>query len=167
MATAGQQQAGFTFLGLLFAIVVLGIALAAVGIVWSTQIRREREAVLLFVGDQYRAAIGRYVAAGGRYPQSLEELVTDDRSPVPRHFLRRLYRDPMTAQADWQLIEAPGGGIMGVASSSQAVPIKVAGFSGPDALFENAQCYCAWQFVFDPRRFGRGRASRLPIAPRQ
>ncbi len=146
-------QGGFTYLGVLFAIVVLGIALSAVGIMWSTQIRREREAELLFIGDQYRAAIGRYVAAGGKYPASLSELVTDERSAQPRHFLRRLYPDPMTNRMDWEVIEAPGrGGIMGVASSSRATPIKQAGFPGPDALFENALCYCAWQFIYAPRR---------------
>ena len=33
----------------------------------------------------------------------LADLVTDERSVVPRHFLRQIYRDPMTGQADWPI----------------------------------------------------------------
>jgi type II secretory pathway pseudopilin PulG len=149
-------QAGFTYLGLLFAIAILGVTLATVGVVWSTQIRRDKEAELLFVGNQYRTAIGRY-AAGGGYPQALADLLEDKRTPVPRRYLRRLYPDPMTGQADWQLITAPNGGIIGVASNSQNKPIKVAGFAPADAAFEKAECYCDWKFVYAPRNQWRRR----------
>lgn len=144
-------QRGFTYIGLLFAIAVLGITLAMIGVVWSTQIRRDREAELLFVGDQYRAAIGRYLMNGATYPQALADLVEDKRTPVPRRYLRRLYPDPMTGHADWQLIMDPGGGIAGVASNSQQKPIKIAGFAPSDADFENSECYCDWKFVFVTR----------------
>ena len=36
--------------------------------------RRDREEQLLFVGNQYRQAIGRYWQMGGVYPRALEEL---------------------------------------------------------------------------------------------
>jgi type II secretory pathway pseudopilin PulG len=150
------RQAGFTYLGLLFAIAILGITLATVGVVWSTQIRRDKEAELLFVGNQYRTAIGRYVVGGG-YPQALTDLLEDKRTPVPRRYLRRLYPDPMTGQADWHLITQPNGGITGVASSSQNKPIKVAGFAPIDAAFVNAECYCDWKFVYSPRSQWRRR----------
>jgi len=144
-----RAQSGFTYLGLLFAVAVLGITLATVGVVWSTQVRREREAQLLWVGDQYRAAIGRYRASGGQFPLALADLIEDPRFPLPRRHLRRLYPDPMTGQADWQLIMAPGGtGIIGVASNSQEKPIKQANFNPADAQFEQAQCYCDWKFIY-------------------
>ena len=151
-------QRGFTYLGLLFAIAILGITLATVGVVWSTQIRRDKEVELLFAGHQIRAAIGRYLAGGGGYPQELADLVEDKRSPVPRRFLRRIYLDPMTRSADWQLILAPEGGIIGVASRSQDKPIKVAGFRDIDAAFEKADCYCNWQFIYSARSTRRHRA---------
>ena len=150
-------QGGFTYLGLLFAIAIIGITLATVGVVWSTQARRDREAQLLFAGDQIRQAIGRYHDSGGVYPKSMDELLEDKRTPVTRRFLRRLYPDPMTGQADWELIKVADGGIMGVASSSHARPIKVAGFPVADTSFEKTDCYCAWKFIYVGKAIGRRR----------
>lgn len=148
-----KLQGGFTYIGLLFAVAVLGITLATVGIVWSTQIRREKEFELLWIGDQYREAIGRYYAVGGQYPQDLSDLVEDKRFPLVRRYLRKLFPDPMTGQVDWQLIAAPGLGIMGVASSSQGKPIKVAGFGIRDTSFQDTECYCDWKFMYAGRVF--------------
>lgn len=161
--STGNGQAGFAYIGLLFAIAIIGITLSTIGVVWSTQIRRDREAELLFVGDQFRHAIGRYVAAGGQYPQALADLVEDKRTPVPRRFLRRIYPDPMTGQPDWQPILAPEGGIIGVASSSQGKPIKIAGFPEIDSGFAKAECYCDWKFIYSPR-YTRHRRSIRPAA---
>jgi type II secretory pathway pseudopilin PulG len=145
------RQAGFTYIGLLFAIAILGITLATIGVVWSTQIRRDKEAELLWIGNQYRAAIGQYYATGGQYPAQLADLLEDKRFPQTRRYLRRLFPDPMTGQVDWQLIEATGTGIMGIASSSQGKPIKVAGFAMREASFQDSQCYCDWKFVYTGR----------------
>jgi hypothetical protein len=57
----------------------------------------------------------------------------------------------MTGSADWTLVPAAGGGIMGIASSSKLVPLKVAGFDVADMGFEDAQTYADWVFLFDPR----------------
>ncbi len=163
-----RSQSGFTLLALLFAVAVLGITLATVGILWSTQIRREREAELLWVGDQYRLAITRYRASGGQFPLALTDLVTDPRAPLPQHFLRRLYPDPMTGKPDWLLIMAPGGtGIIGVASSSQDKPIKQANFGTADGQFEQAQCYCDWKFVIASHSRWPGTATPVasPVQP--
>jgi type II secretory pathway pseudopilin PulG len=149
-------------MGLLFAVVIMGLALSTVGVMWSTQIRREREAQLLFVGDQYRRAIAHYYADGRRYPQALTDMLQDNRYPQIHRQLRRLYVDPMTGKADWQLVPAGDGGIMGVASSSQQKPIKVASFPIADAAFEGAECYCAWQFVYAPRRGARPHNAQPP-----
>ncbi|MBS0387836.1 MAG: type II secretion system protein [Proteobacteria bacterium] len=158
--TAARSR-GFTYVGLMFAIAVIGITLATIGVMWSTQIRREKEAELLWIGNQYRMAIGMYLGAGGQYPQDLSQLLEDKRFPVARRYLRKLFPDPMTGQADWQLIPAPGNGIMGVASSSQGKPIKVAGFSIRDAAFKDATCYCDWRFISNGRRL---RGVRQPVA---
>jgi type II secretory pathway pseudopilin PulG len=155
-----NRERGFTYIGLLFAVVILGITLSTVGVVWSAQIRRDREAQLLYTGDQIRTAIGRYRAAGGQYPQQLGDLVLDQRTPAVRRFLRQVYLDPMTNSADWQLINAPEGGIMGVASRSTDKPIKVAGFAPVNAAFEKTECYCEWKFVYSPRNGGHRRVIR-------
>ena len=161
MRAAPSQQVGFTYLGLLVAIAILGITLATIGVVWSTQARRERETELLFVGDQLRAAIGRYYANGGVYPHSIDDLLEDKRVPFVRRHLRRVYPDPMTGNSDWQLIHSPEGAIMGVSSGSQDKPIKVAGFPRVDAEFENAACYCDWKFIYVGSPVGRPRVLDL------
>lgn len=158
-------QSGFTYLGLLFAVAILGITLATIGVVWSTQIRRDKELELLFAGDQIRDAIGRYYSEGRVYPATLADLLEDKRQPLAHRHLRRLYHDPMTASQDWTLIPAPEGGIMGVATTSQAKPIKQANFSMADSAFENAETYADWQFIFMPRVGVRRRVAQPPHTP--
>jgi len=150
---------GFTYVGLLIAVALLGIALAAAGTVWRTQAQREREQELLFIGQEFRNAIASYYRAGAgrQYPQSLDDLLVDNRMAQPLHHLRRLYADPMTGAPDWTLISAPSLGIMGVASSSKEEPLKKDGFSGADESFKDKTCYCDWQFVYTPRNSRRHR----------
>jgi len=83
---------------------------------------------LLFVGDTFRLAIAGYYAHGHRYPQTLQDLLQDDRSPVPLRYLRRLYLDPMTT-AQTGAGARPEGGIKGVYSGSTLIPIKRANFT--------------------------------------
>jgi type II secretory pathway pseudopilin PulG len=156
MSAARARQRGFTYVGLLIAIVIMGLMLTVAGRVWSTTEQRERETQLLWVGHAYRMAIASYYASGHAYPATLQNLLLDDRSPVPVRHLRRLYPDPVTGAADWLLIPTPGGnGIMGVASSSQRVPIKRKSFEAVDHSFTDTECYCLWQFVYYPNRFNR------------
>jgi type II secretory pathway pseudopilin PulG len=137
----------------------MGIMLAAAGTLWSVTSKREKEVELIFIGHQVRGAISRYYAAGGfRYPPELADLVSDQRSAVPRHFLRQIYRDPMTGQADWQIIRAADGGVMGIASSSKEKAMKRANFEPLEAGFKDLECYCDWQFLYEPRR-GRVRGT--------
>jgi len=146
---------GFTYLGILIAMALFGVALAATGEVWRTAAQREREQELLFVGNQYRQAFMYYYAgtpAGKpRFPRALEDLVEDNRLPVARRHLRRVYPDPMSGKAEWGLIDAPGGGIAGVYSRSEAKPLKTGNFAPPDVRFEGAERYSEWKFVFEPR----------------
>jgi type II secretory pathway pseudopilin PulG len=144
-----RRASGFTYLGLLALVAGIGLLLAAAGDVASTTERREREEQLLWVGHEYRAAIGRYWIRNRRYPQALEELMgTGADGPLPVRFIRRLYPDPMTSGAPWMLVPAPGGGIMGVASSSTRAPLKTANFDPADPGFEKATTYGDWQFSF-------------------
>ena len=155
MGSAGQQR-GFTFLGLLVTVAVMGLLLTLAARVWSTTEQREREKQLLFAGHAYRLAIGSYFASGHRFPATLEELLQDERNPIPKHHLRRLYPDPMTGKADWTLVLTPDGqGIMGVASSAQLAPLKRRNFGFNDQAFTDADCVCLWQFIYYPNRFAR------------
>jgi type II secretory pathway pseudopilin PulG len=148
---------GFTYIGLLIGVVVLGLALSAVGTVWRTQAQREREQELLFIGREFQTAIASYYRTGQQYPQDIADLLEDKRGSEPLHHLRRLYVDPMTGVQDWTIIRTDMIGIIGIASSSKAEPIKKAGFAPDEDSFKDATCYCDWQFVFTPR-FARRRA---------
>jgi type II secretory pathway pseudopilin PulG len=150
---ARHRSLGFTYLALLLIVAAMGGGFAAYGELASRSMQREKEAELLFVGDEYRRAIGTYYenspAGHKRYPKSLEALLKDERFAFNRRHLRRLYRDPVTGK-DWATVEAPEGGIMGVRSTSAAAPLKSADFLPQDAAFEGAPRLADWQFVYGP-----------------
>jgi type II secretory pathway pseudopilin PulG len=154
------HAAGFTYIGLLIAVVVMGVALSAVGVVWRTQAQREREQELLFIGHDFERAIASYYKAGHQFPQEIDDLLNDKRGAAePRHHLRRFYNDPMTGAQDWNIIRVDMMGITGIASSSKDAPIKKDGFNKDEDAFKDAASYGDWQFVYQPRiRFRRAAA---------
>jgi type II secretory pathway pseudopilin PulG len=145
-----NSSKGFTLIGLLIVVAVMGAGLAAFGQIASQAAQREKEAELLFRGDQYRQAIASYYAKGKTYPAALADLLKDKRFPMPVRHLRRLYPDPITGSAEWGLVDAPEGGIMGVYSRSAAEPIQRGNFSLADQAFADAPRYKDWQFVHRP-----------------
>jgi hypothetical protein len=65
-----------------------------------------------------------------------------------QRYLRKLYRDPITASEEWGLVRGEDGGIVGVYSLSDRKPVKTAGFSKADAAFEGKSSYSDWKFIF-------------------
>jgi type II secretory pathway pseudopilin PulG len=158
----GVKQRGFTYVGFLIFVAITGAGLAAFGEIASHATQREKEAELLFRGNQYQQAIASYYKKETRYPQSLEQLLEDKRYPMPVRHLRKRYPDPMTGEANWALVEAPGGGVMGVHSRSEDAPIKSGNFSIQNQGFEDAASYADWKFVHSPP--GLGEAIEKPAA---
>jgi type II secretory pathway pseudopilin PulG len=142
---------GFTYMAVLFLAAIMAAGLALTGDVWHTSVMREKEAELLFVGNQYRRAIQRYYLTGPQrqYPRSLEDLLKDPRQPGTVRYLRKLYPDPITGQ-EWVIVKAPDGGILGVHSASDEAPFKTANFKLRDRTFEGTQKYSDWKFIFQP-----------------
>src|SRR5437868_7329090 len=152
-----MRSRGFTYLTVLFIVALLGIGLALVGEVWDTAAKREKEAELLFIGNEYRKAITRYYLAGkNQYPRSLEDLQKDPRQPGTVRYLRRAYPDPFSGKAEWGIVKAPDGGIAGVHSLSDQKPLKIGNFRLRDAGFESAQTYADWKFVYTPVTVNQG-----------
>jgi type II secretory pathway pseudopilin PulG len=147
------REGGFTYLSLLLIIAAMGFGMAAFGQLASQQAMREKEAELLFIGDAYRQAIAQYyqMGPGGhkRYPETLEQLLKDERFSFDRRYLRKLYRDPVTG-GNFELVKAPEGGIMGVFSASEVAPVRSANFPPEYAAFESAQRLNEWQFLYVP-----------------
>lgn len=147
-----RRERGFMYLALLIGVAVMGIGLAAVGMVWDTAVQRERERELLFVGGQIREAIGRYYEASPgvkQYPRKLEDLLDDKRFPSLKRHLRKIYLDPMTGKSDWGLL-VQGDQILGVHSQSKTKPLKLANFKLADAYFVDSNSYSDWRFVYSP-----------------
>jgi len=145
-----RAQAGLTYFGVLILVTLIGLSLALAAQVVSHAMQRDNEQQLLWVGHAYRDGIEAYLRKHGRYPADLRALLADPTGTVPEHFLRALYPDPMTGTADWTIIPAPDGGVMGVASHSAKTPIKSANFDDDDVDFDKAATYADWKFVYDP-----------------
>ncbi|MGD0587068.1 MAG: type II secretion system protein [Oryzomonas sp.] len=151
------NQNGFTFLAALMVVVIMGIMLGLTAQPWKTIMKREREKELLFRGLQYRKAIAAWntrPATTGATPKviplnDLKDLLLDPSSLQHMKYLRQLYKDPMTGK-EWSIIRDKGGkGIIGVASTSDDVPLKISfsEYSGLDS-FAGKKKYSEWRFVF-------------------
>lgn len=116
----GNSQ-GFAYLALLVAISSSLWMLSAAQPDLFQQAQRQKEQQLLFAGREYREAIRRFYenpnASVQRFPQTLEELMIDNRSLKPMYHLRRLYPEPISGLG-WGLIRNVQGGITGVYSRS-------------------------------------------------
>jgi type II secretory pathway pseudopilin PulG len=76
--------------------VVLTVALPA----WRTMIKREKEAELIWRGQQYSRAIGLFQRKyANTFPPNLDILLNE-------RFLRKKYTDPMTKDGEFQLLYA-------------------------------------------------------------
>lgn len=149
---------GFTYIGVLVILAIIMLALGAVSQVWHSVMQRKKEQELLFIGRQFRAAIGKYyVQSGGRYPANLEALLESNDIGVTgagakkNWFLRKIYYDPITNQSNWGLIMGPDKRVQGVHSLSEEKPFKTTGFMNADADLDLAEKYIDWQFRYEQK----------------
>ncbi|MBV9087687.1 MAG: type II secretion system protein [Acidobacteriaceae bacterium] len=95
-----NSESGYVLLTFLLMATLMLIALAMVAPVLKTQVKREREEELIHRGHQYVVAVRRYYKKFGRYPTKLEDLQNTNNM----RFLRKAYKDPMTANGEFRLI---------------------------------------------------------------
>lgn len=143
-----MSQSGFSFLFVLFAVVLVGLSMMGANKQWVTMMKREREAELLYRGHQYRRAIARYVESvpGARqYPLRVEDLLKDPRT-AKRH-LRAAYTDPITGGP---FLAVPcKDRIKGVHSSSDALTLKHDNFPADYEQLRATTTYSQWVFQYD------------------
>jgi type II secretory pathway pseudopilin PulG len=177
-AAIANRARGVVLLALLLTLALGSIALMAAVDVWALARQRALEVELLFVGDQYRQAIQRYyfgAPPGTRrmLPASLQDLLEDDRYPMPVHHLRRLYADPLTGSSEWGALRV-GERIAGVYSLSDKEPIKQAGFAPGYEKFNGKTVYRDWVFAVDalaattvvkPPSTGKPAGGPAPVPP--
>lgn len=145
------QQSGVVLLAALVFLLLTTLGATALIDLQRTQAQREKEAQLLFVGDQFRRAIKSYYSTmpAGKsraLPRSLDDLLEDPRFSVPIRHLRRFYVDPMTGQPDWVLVQGAGG-VLGIHSRSTANTFKRKDFAVQNREFEGRETYADWVFI--------------------
>ena len=104
-------QAGFALAAMLVAIAVLSVMLIVSLPTWRHLAQREKEAELIFRGEQYARAIGLYQRKlPGALPPSIDIL-------VEQKFLRRKYKDPITGE---DFVPVYANSQAGLAATSQS-----------------------------------------------
>ena len=164
-------EGGFTLAMVIMVIAVMAIMTAVAVQTVSFQMQREKEAELIFRGEQYVEGIRLYKQKYGRYPVRLKELWEAN----PR-VLRRKWLDPMTGDDDWgvvflgqeeQQVRLPGGQGGGRRPTPTRTPLferqresggeKVGPIVGvhsksTDAsikIYEGRDHYNDWKFVYE------------------
>lgn len=101
---------GALLVGMAASAVLLSMALP----VWSQAARREREAELVFRGEQYARAIRLYQRVhAGALPPDIETLLEE-------RFLRRRYRDPMVEDGAFRIVyESEAGELRGAPAAAE------------------------------------------------
>lgn len=154
VSSGARRQHGFAYVWALLLMSLFAAMVALAQRVESSLLTREKELDLLHVGGEFRRAIREYhdnhPQLPERYPRTLEELTDPKGELVPRRYLRRVYRDPITGSAEWGLVKSPTGGIVGVYSLSESAPRKTHGFDKDLEHFSRARTYRDWVFSYDP-----------------
>ena len=154
MHARAHRQRGFTYLGLIILVAILGLVGAAGLKMGSLLQRQAAEQELLDIGAQFSDALYSYAAATppgqAQQPPNLASLLRDPRFPQVRRHLRKLYADPITGRAEWGLLYQPGSnGIIGVHSLSPAAALKVGNFEARFAGFDGKARLSEWHFMVD------------------
>jgi type II secretory pathway pseudopilin PulG len=111
MGLGGQPEVranrGYAMAALLVGLSVMAVLMGALLPVWTTMMKREREAELVFRGNQYARAIGLFQRKFANTPPPTIDILVEQR------FLRKKYKDPITND-DFQPLYAnqammPGG----------------------------------------------------------
>lgn len=98
---------GYAMAALLVTLGVMSVMMSVALPVWRHQAQREKEAELVFRGEQYARAVGLYQRkmGPGTVPPNLDVL-------VQQKFLRKKYKDPMVPDGEFQIV--PFGGAPGM-----------------------------------------------------
>lgn len=111
-----SKRRAYNLVVLSISVMLLNIWVASVLPLWSHQIKRDKEAELIFRGLQYAEAIRLFQLRNNRLPTKLEELIK-----VEPRSIRKLWENPMREDGRWGLIP------MGVNVGGPGQPVQPAG----------------------------------------
>src|SRR5688572_7133747 len=86
----GRGNRGYAMAALLVGMSVMAVLMGALLPVWTTMAKREKEAELVFRGNQYARAIGLFQRKFANTPPPTIDVLLEQR------FLRKKYKDPIT-----------------------------------------------------------------------
>jgi len=117
-----RGQHGYAMVALIVAMSIMAIMMTVALPTWHQMAQREKEAELIFRGQQYARAIGLFQKRSGPgvLPPSIDALVEG-------HYLRKKYKDPITG-GDFDLLLA--GATTGTPGASTANPTQQPGSGG-------------------------------------
>jgi len=152
VAPTSRNEAGFTYVGMVFFVAILGLVGAATLKVDSLLRRAAAEQDLLEIGAEFSEALRSYAAATPRgyptAPPTLQDLLKDPRFPGTRRHLRKIFVDPVTGKDAWGIVyQGDKIGVLAVYSLSQAKPLKLANFDARFLNFENKEHLSEWKFT--------------------
>jgi type II secretory pathway pseudopilin PulG len=109
-----RGQHGYAMVALIVAMSIMAVMMSVAMPTWRQMAQREKEAELIFRGQQYARAIGLFQRKSGPgvLPPNIDALVDG-------HYLRRKYKDPITG-GDFDVLLA--GGASAAPGSSTANP---------------------------------------------
>ena len=183
VASVPRREAGFTYVGLIVLVTIIGLVGAATLKAGALLRRAAAEQELLEIGAAFSAALTSYAEATPRgqlpQPPSLEALLKDPRVPGTRRHLRKIFVDPITGKAEWGIVwlnkgnginGSGGSGVLAVYSLSEAKPLKQANFDGRFLNFENREHLSEWKFAVTGQGVAQGRVgqpAQVPLQPGQ
>jgi general secretion pathway protein G len=133
LVSAWRNKRGFTLIELLIVMTIVGIlATIAVPSYTRSQIKA-RETVLMEDLYQMRSAIDAFFADRNRYPESLDELVSE-------RYIRGIPRDPMTLSTESWTVEPPLPTLEGALAEGGVFDVR----SGSDLVGLNGTPYNEW-----------------------
>ena len=118
---------------LIVGLAVMAVLMTAAMPVWKQMAQREKEAELVFRGEQYAHAIGMYQRrTANAFPPNLNVL-------VQQKFLRRKYKDPITNDDFLPLAQTQQGGQRGGQTGQQGTAQQGRGQQPAGAAAPGAQ----------------------------
>lgn len=94
---SGRRAFGFTLIELMIVMAITSILMAIAIPMYQKSVLRAKESVLRQNLFTLRTVIDEYTYDKAKAPQALNDLVSEG-------YLRQVPVDPMTAQADWQVV---------------------------------------------------------------
>jgi type II secretory pathway pseudopilin PulG len=137
-----RSQRGFTMALALALVVVMGLMLMKTAPDVRAEVQRENESELIFRGEAIADALRIYSTKTGRYPTDLEDVMK-----VRPRILRQKYKDPMTADGEWDYITQVQPGASGNKEGLPIVGVRSKSPLNGIHIYQRKELVRDWQFT--------------------